>query len=315
MRAGFLQKNKNKNKNKKLLTRNNSFKSSEFIPKGLDELKLNKLFYALSEIFSSFNNTNLCMCFGKSTDLPTAFFIKGSSVTGLKFSSEKQDANNGKGVFNDGSDYDCGLVWPAGCAFFDFLANGGNDNLDPKISKTIQKMSIGSGGKTRVNTDGDPALGYSLHLSENWRTFFPNGFFHDDIFKLIESFCNLGHEINFIIVKDKANIPAEAELVEKGSCINLEILNDAEARHKKRQDELQTRVDYQKRSLFSNDPDKLAQEMANVFIITWDRLRAIAENYEQENDGSEFTPFFDTLSNLPKADLSNSRLHNSNLTC
>ena len=45
--------------------------------------------------------------------------------------------------------------------------------------------------------------------------------------------------------------------------------------------------------------------MANVFIITWDRLRSIAENYEQEHDGSEFTPFFDIFYNLPKADLSN----------
>ena len=105
MPAGFLHIYSNKNKK---LTRNNSFKSSEFLPKGLDDLKLNKLFYALSEIFSSFNNTNLCMGFGKCTDLPTAFFIKGSSVTGLKFSSEKQDANNVKGVFNDGSDYDWG---------------------------------------------------------------------------------------------------------------------------------------------------------------------------------------------------------------
>ena len=52
------------------------------------------------------------------------------------------------------------------------------------------------------------------------------------------------------------------------------------------------RVDYQKRSLFSNDPDKLAQEMANVFIITWDRLRSIAEKLRAKNMMGLSLPIF-----------------------
>ena len=277
-------------------------RSSKALPSGLDDSKFKKLCFALSELFK---DPNSCRGFGRFSDLPTAFFIKGSSVTGLKFSSEKQEKNNGEGVFDQHSDYDCGLVWPAGCAFFDFLANGGNSNLDPNLLRVIRKMRISKGGKSSVAIDGEPSVGYSLHLSENWKTFFPNGYFHIDICKLIEEFCELGHEINFIMVKDKACIPAEDRLVELGANIDSELLQAAEDRHRERKADVQKRVDYQKRSACSNDPDKLAKEMANVYTFTWrgGGVELVAKNYQQENDESAFTPFFDMLSNLPKANL------------
>ena len=106
--------------------------TSDFLPMGLEEgPAFAKMCVVLDALFSD------CKLGG-----PEYLYFKGSSVTGLKFSAEKQAKYDFKAAFSDESDYDMGLVWDHGQTWVERFAR---DKIDTNCYDNLIAHCEGAG--------------------------------------------------------------------------------------------------------------------------------------------------------------------------